>query len=343
MSDWFRPSRKILWLILAAGIVSATGCGSSVVAYTAQDEEFAQPVFDQFERATHLKPATKFDVESTKTVGLVNEIIAEAQQPRCDVFWNNEILNTLRLEKLGLLEPYRSPAAEAFDAQWKSANGTWTGFAARARILIVNKNLAGGDDRPKSIEDLTAAKWRGKIGIAKPLFGTTATQVACLFALWGDEKAKDYFRRLKANDPQILGGNKRVAEAVSAGQLAFGMTDTDDATVEIERGMPVEIIYPDQQADGIGTLFIPNTVMMITGCPHPDAAKRLIDFLLSPAVEKSLAECPSAQIPLNPNVEAKLRVETPKTVKPMHVDFQAAADKWDDAARFIRDEFATSD
>ncbi len=248
MSDWFRPLRKILWLILGAGIVSATGCGSAVVVYTAQDEEFAQPVFDQFERATHLKPAAKFDVESTKTVGLVNEIIAEAQQPRCDVFWNNEILNTLRLEKLGLLEPYRSPAAEAFDAQWKSPNGTWTGFAARARILIVNKNLAGGDDKPKSIEDLTAPKWRGKIGIAKPLFGTTATQVACLFALWGDEKAKDYFRRLKANDPQILGGNKRVAEAVSAGQLAFGMTDTDDAMVEIEQGMPVEIIYPDQAA-----------------------------------------------------------------------------------------------
>ena len=95
---------KYCWLILGAGIVSAIGCGSAVVVYTAQDEEFAQPVFAQFERATHVKPAAKFDVESTKTVGLVNEIIAEAQQPRCDVFWNNEILNTLRLEKLGLLE-----------------------------------------------------------------------------------------------------------------------------------------------------------------------------------------------------------------------------------------------
>jgi iron(III) transport system substrate-binding protein len=332
-----------LRLTVLAGMLSAIGCGSSVVVYTAQDSEFAEPVFTDFTRATQLKPSTKFDVESTKTVGLVNEIIAEAQQPRCDVFWNNEILNTLRLEKLGLLEAYRSPAAEAFDAQWKSPDGTWTGFAARARILLVNKNLAGGDDKPKSIEDLTAAKWRGKIGIAKPLFGTTATQVACLFALWGEEKAKDYFRRLKANDPQILGGNKRVAEAVSAGQLAFGMTDTDDAMVEVEQGMPVEIVYPDQQADGIGTLFIPNTVMMIKGCPHPELAKKMIDFLLSPAVEKSLAECPSAQIPLNPNVEAKLRVETPKTVKPMRVDFQAAAEKWDDAARFIRDEFASGD
>ena len=96
-----------------------------------------------------------------------------------------------------------------------------------------------------------------------------------------------------------------MAEAVSAGQLAFGMTDTDDAMVEVEQGMPVAIVYPDQAADGIGTLFIPNTVMMIKGCPHPEAAKRLIDFLLSPAVEKSLAECPSAQIPLNPQCRSQ--------------------------------------
>ena len=58
----------------------------------------------------------KFDVESTKTVGLVNALIAEADRPRCDVFWNNEILNTMRLEAKGLLDVYRSPAAEEFPA-----------------------------------------------------------------------------------------------------------------------------------------------------------------------------------------------------------------------------------
>src|SRR5262249_54956109 len=153
----------------------------------------------------------------------------------------------------------------------------------------------------------------------------------------GDDKAKDFFRKLKANGVQILGGNKRVAEAVAAGQLAFGLTDTDDAIIEVEKGMPVEIVYPDSQPDQLGTLFIPNTVAIIKGTKHPEAARKLIDFVLSPAVEKMLAECPSAQIPLNPKVEAQVRVETPQTIKPMPVDFQAAAEKWDTAARFIRD------
>lgn len=316
---------------------------NEVVVYTALDKEFSEPVLAAFSKDTGIEALPKYDAESTKTVGLTSAIIAEANRPRCDVFWNNEILNTLRLEKAGLLEAYHSPAAEAFEAQWKSPDGTWHGFAARARVLLVNKNLVPADEKPKSIEDLTNEKWRGKVGIAKPLFGTTATHAACLFAHWGDDKAKDFFRRLKASDVQILGGNKRVAEAVAAGQLAFGLTDTDDAIIELEKGMPVEIVYPDSQPHQLGTLFIPNTVAIIKGSPHPEAARKLVDYVLSPAVEKTLAESPSAQIPLNPKVEAKVRVETPTTVKAMPVDFRAAAEKWETAAQFIRDEFATGE
>ncbi len=316
---------------------------NEAVVYTALDQEFSEPILEDFKLASGVRPLPIYDVESTKTIGLVSRIIAESGQPRCDLFWNNEILNTLRLEKLGLLEAYHSTAGESFDSRWKSPEGTWYGFAARARILLVNKNLASGESAPRSILDLADPKWRGRVGIAKPLFGTTATQAACLFAYWGDENAKDFFRRLKANDVQVLGGNKRVAEEISTGRLAFGLTDTDDAMGEIERGMPVEIVYPDQGTDGIGTLFIPNTVSIIKGRPHPEAARQLLNYLLSPAVETKLAECPSAQIPLNPDVHAKVRVETPQTVKAMQVDFRAAAEKWDAAAKFLREEFATGE
>jgi len=347
-------AKTLVVLVVAVLVCTAIGCSkdtrpdaaasnSEVVVYTALDQEFSEPILDDFKQTTGLQPLPKYDVESTKTVGLTSELIAEAGRPRCDLFWNNEILNTLRLEKLGLLEAYHSPAAEPFDSHWKSADGTWNGFAARARILLVNKNLAGGESAPRSISDLADPKWRGKVGIAKPLFGTTATHAACLFAHWGDEKAKDFFRRLKANDVQVLGGNKRVAEEVSTGRLAFGLTDTDDAMGEVERGMPVAIVYPDQGADGMGTLFIPNTVSIIKGGPHPEAARRLLDYLLSPAVETKLAQCPSAQIPLNPSVHTKVKVQTPQSVKAMDVDFRAATEQWDAAATFLREEFATGE
>jgi iron(III) transport system substrate-binding protein len=281
----------------------------------------------------------KYDDESTKTVGLTNALIQEAGRPRCDVFWNNEIVNTLRLEQKGLLAAYHSPVADAYPAMYRAPDGTWHGFAARARILIVNTRLMNESERPKSIYDLTDSKWKGKIGLARPIAGTTATHVACLFAVLGEEKAKKFFRDLKANDVQILGGNKQVAQAAANGQIAFGLTDTDDAIIELERGGAVTIFYPDRQPNELGTLFIPNTLAIIKGCPHPERAKRLVDFLLSPAAEEMLARGASAQIPLNPNALAPTRVETPKTIKAMPVDFSAAAMQWDTALQFIEQEF----
>src|SRR4029453_7354201 len=115
--------------------------------------------------------------------------------------------------------------------------------------------------------------------------GTTATQAACLFAAWGDDKAMTFFRDLKANDVQVLSGNKQVATAAGSGQIAFGLTDTDDAMGEVEAGSPVAIVYPDRKPDELGTLFIPNTLAIIKGAPHPEAARALADHLLSPEVE----------------------------------------------------------
>jgi iron(III) transport system substrate-binding protein len=325
-----------------------SGCGHdagpaarrTVVVYSSQDQEFAEPVLEAYRKRTGVNVVPKFDVESAKTVGLTNLIVAEANRPRCDLFWNNEILNTLRLKEKGLLAPFQPPNATSYPATFKARDGTWYGFAARARVILVNTKLVAEADRPTGLLDLTDPKWNGKIGLAKPLFGTTATHAACLFAVWGDEKAKAYYRALKANDVQVLSGNKQVANAVGAGRIAFGMTDTDDAMGEIEAGSPVAIIYPDRADDQLGTLFIPNTLSIIKGAPHAQAAEALANDLLSPEVESALARGPSAQIPLNSKVKDVPRIETPATVHAMDVDFEAAARLWDKVAAFLAEEFA---
>ncbi len=330
-------------LSTALSLLFLSGCwsksDSEVVVYTAQDQEFAEPLLAEFAKKTSIAVQPKFDAESTKTVGLATELEQEAARPRADVFWNNEILTTLRLQKRGLLEAFTPAVAKDYPPEYQDSNGFWHGFAARARILLVNKKLVPQSERPRSIEDLASEKWHGRVGLAKPLFGTTATHAACLFAAWGDEKAEQFFLRLKSNQIRVLGGNKQVAVDVGNGKLAFGLTDTDDALEEIRGGQPVEIVYPDQQPDGIGTLFIPNTLAIMKGCPHPAAARRLVEWLLSPEIEAKLAEGPSGQIPLNRQVKVKPPVETPATIRSMKVDFAAAADKWDVAAKFLRDQF----
>jgi len=328
----------LLLCLLLPGCWRSTG--SEVVVYTALDSEFSTPILHRFTAASDITVLPKFDAESTKTIGLAEAIMAEKDRPRCDVFWNNEILHTLRLKRLGLLDAYQPPIAKEYPAAYRDPEGYWHGFAARARVLIVNTKLVSKRERPTSILALADPKWRGRVAMAKPLFGTTATHAACLFTLWGDRRAKEFFQKVKRNDVQILSGNKQVAMAVAGGRAAFGLTDTDDAIGELEKGMPVAIVYPDQEAGGLGTLFIPNTLAIIRGGPNPAAARRLVDYLLSPEVEAILAAGPSAQIPLNPNVQAPDRVKTPRTIRAMKVDFNDAAEKWDAAAKFLRDEFA---
>ncbi|MBL8795423.1 MAG: extracellular solute-binding protein [Planctomycetia bacterium] len=342
-------SRKSLALALGLLLpLLLTGCARPqprVVAYCAQDKEFAEGVFADFTLTTGLPVAPHYDTEATKSVSLYEELVREASRPRCDVFWNNEILSTIRLQRQGLLEPYDSPSAADYPDWARAKDRTWTAFAARARVLIVNTDLVPAAERPKSLFDLTEPRWQGKVALAKPQFGTTATHAACLFEVLGPEKARGWFLGLRGNEVKVVDGNKAVAVGVGAGQYAIGLTDTDDAITEVEAGRPVAIIFPDRDRpadDRMGTLFIPNTVMLIKGAPNPDGGKRLIDFLLSARVERQLAETASHQIPLNPKVEAKLpaAIETPRTVKPMRVDWEKAADRWKDAQKFLADEFA---
>lgn len=336
-----------IWLVMVG--LAAVGCGRAgerVVLYSAQDPPFAQAVLAGFAKPG-LSVVVRYDSEANKSVGLFRELQQEASRPRCDVHWNNEILTTLMLAKAGIYEAYASPNGTPFPPAMKAADRTWHGFAARARVLLVNTDLLGPDPMPRRLLDLADPKWQDKLGIAKPSHGTTATQAACLFEVLGPDSAKRFYRGLKANGVKVYAGNKHVAEAVGRGEIAVGLTDTDDAMGEVNAGRPVRVIFPD--SDGgtaehprLGTLFIPNTVAVIKGCPNPKGARELVDFLLSPDVEKKLALGGGYQIPLNPNVKVELpaAIESARAAKPMAVDFAKAAELWEEMQEFVRNEFA---
>lgn len=305
--------------------------------YTALDEMYSRPILDAFEEETGIEVLAVYDTEAAKTTGLVNRLIAEKDRPRADVFWNNEIAQTIALENEGMLTPYTSPSAKAIPAAFKDAGGYWTGFAARARVIIYNTDLV--DDPPTSVMDFLEDEWAGRAAIAKPLFGTTATHAAALFTLWDDEKARAFFKGLLDNDVAILAGNATVRDMVAAGEYAAGLTDTDDANGAVEDGKPAKWLFPDQGPDQMGTLVIPNTVALIKNSPNPEGGKALIDFLLRPETEARLAGMRSIQIPLNPAVDAPGNVPDLAEIKAMDVDFEAVAENMSETAAFIREEF----
>ncbi len=291
----------ILCLVfLAPGIAACDGGGDGqahVVVYTSVDQPYAEPVLDAFEEESGIEVLPVFDVEATKTTGLFNRLLAEKESPQADVWWNLEFAQTLELAEEEVFEPYVSPSAEALPDNLKDSDGLWTAFGGRARTFIVNTDELSPDEYPSSIFDLIESPVDpDRIGLAYPLFGTTATHAAALYALWGPEEAHEYYQAVHDRGIRIVDGNSVVRDLVAAGDLVFGMTDTDDGCGALERGSPVALVIPDQEAGEIGTLVTPNTVALVAGGPNPDEGRALVDYLLSVDVEAMLVEAGFFQV-----------------------------------------------
>jgi len=338
------PFDPVAWRLIALVLIAlaTTRCSRDpdkvVVVYTALDRAFSEPVFDRFTSDTGIEVLARYDAESTKTVGLANRLRHEAPRPVCDVYWNNEPLHTIRLANEGLLVRSTVKNAEGIPRRWRDPDHRWTGFGARARVLLVNTDRLSPEDYPRSVEDLAAPRFRGRAAIAKPLFGTTASHIAVLLTRWGPTRTTQWLRALKANEVQIHGGNRPCAEAVSSGHADIGLTDTDDAIGEIRTGAPVAIVYPDQgggRQPGFGTLYLPNTVSLVRDAPHPESAARLLEYLVTAEVEAALAQSASAQVPLRPGVRGPGEVRGPGTIAIDATDLIQAAGNLESATRLV--------
>ena len=327
-------------LTLFAILTLMAGCGSTpseeVILYTSVDEVFARPVAEQFEQSTGIVVRLVPDTEETKSTGLVNRLISERERPRADVFWSGDPVRAAFLKGQGVSASYRSPNMEGLPAQYTDPEGHWTGFSARARVLIYNRGLVPDGEEPSSIMDLLVPRFQGQACIANPLFGTTSIHAATLFEVLGEERARVFFEQFVENRGRIVSSNGEVRRRVAAGDCALGLTDTDDANVALQEGKPVGVVYPDQET--MGTLIIPNAVVLIEGGPNPAAARRFIDYLLRPETEQALAESEAAQMPVRPRVEVPDHVRPLELIRSMQVDYVKVAERLEKLSRgFLKD------
>ncbi|HXG84600.1 MAG TPA: extracellular solute-binding protein [Pyrinomonadaceae bacterium] len=309
--------------------------GNTVTVYVSQDRVFAEPVLQAYEQKTGVKVNAVYDTEETKSTGLANKLIAEKNRPQADVFWSNEPVRTLVLKKRGVLAAYQSTSADGIPSNFKDPEHFWTGFSARSRVIVYNTDSVKEADAPKSIFDLADPKWKNQVAVADPRFGSTSFHVAALYAELGDEKADDFFRRLKANEVKIVPGNSVVRDMVARGEVKIGVTDSDDVNVALEKKLPVAMIFPDR--DGIGVPIMPNMVSLIANSPNAEAGKKLIDYLLSAETEAALARSEAVQIPLRSGVEAPKNIPPLSSFKPMTLDYGKAADRVEEVTRRLQE------
>ena len=242
----------LLPLVFQAKAAAAT---STVVVYTSQDQVYAEPILKEFEQTTGVKVRAVFDSEAVKTVGLANRLLAEKARPQCDIFWNNEEFRTRQLDALGVFEK-------------------WAPVGYRTRRMVINTNKISLASAPRSLWNLTNKVWRGRVALAYPLFGTTATHFLALRQRWGQPDWRQWCERLAGNKPFLVDGNSVAAQLVARGEAWVGLTDSDDLAAEQREGAPI-----DSVPLGENSLLIPNTIGVVRGAPHAAAAEKLFEFL----------------------------------------------------------------
>jgi iron(III) transport system substrate-binding protein len=333
--------------ILSAGTLGILGfifiltaaCGSkektkqTVTVYVSEDQVFSEPILKEFEKETGIEVRAIYDTEEAKSTGAMNRLIAEKENPQADVYWANEPIRAEVLKQKGIAASYVSPVAKDIPAVFKDPEGFWTGFSARARVLIVNTKVK---DKPQSILDYTKPRWKGKAVIANPLFGTTTSEIAALFTIWDDARAKAFMNDMKKNAIAISTSNGESADFVAAGTHDFSLVDSDDAVNRMRQGKAVAMIYPDQGEKESGCFIVPNVVVFIKGAPHPGAAKKLIDYLLSGETERKLAFADCAQIPLHSGIEMPKELRPLNEIKIMPVNYARVAKKMVEIQPFLK-------
>jgi iron(III) transport system substrate-binding protein len=272
-------------------------------------------------------------MEEAKSTGVMNRLLAEKENPQADLYWANEPIRAELLKQRGISAPYHSPSAEGIPAAFQDPDHYWTGFSARARVLIVNDKVAR---KPNSVQAYVDPAFKGRTAIANPLFGTTTAYAAALFSLWGEQRTKALFEGMKINRVKITGSNGESADLVAAGECDFALVDSDDAFNRKKQGKLVTVIVPDQGEREAGVLLLPNAALIIKGGPHPENARKLMDYLLSKEAERKLAFADCAQIPLHAGVQAPSHVPRIEALKLMPVNIAEVARKMEAIQPYLK-------
>ncbi len=274
--------RRFCWIAYVAFVLLAFTAqtqakdASRVIAYCAQDQVYAEPIFKQFEQQTGVKVLAVYDNEAVKTVGLANRLIAERSHPVCDVFWGNEEMRTRQLAAQGI---------------FRETNG-WAAFGYRSRRIVINTNKFSAVPAARHLFDLTNSIWHARVALAYPQFGTTATHFHVLRQYWGEFAWANWCGALAANRPLLVDGNSEVVKAVARGDAWIGLTDSDDIADGQREGLPVAPLPISEE-----TLLIPNTAAVVRGAPHPASAQILFAYLQSRLVVEVLVRASAIEGP----------------------------------------------
>jgi iron(III) transport system substrate-binding protein len=326
---WWLPVALGVAAVAAAVVLiaSAGGASDSLVVYNGRSHYGGEEAFAAFERKTGIE----LELFGGDAEALHQRLASEGADTPADVLVTVDGANLWRADNEGLLAPLESAAiAGAIPAGLRDEN--WTALSTRVRTPVVSTERVD-DGAPRTYADLGDERWRGRLCLRTSNNVYNQSLVADLLAKRGPAATEELLRSWMANDPEILGSDVEVLDAIAAGRCDVGLVNHYYLARELaeDPGFPVEPAWPDQSGEGAHANL--SGAGIVAGSDRPDDARRLIEFLVRREAQTAIAEL--GEFPANPDAPANAVAQEWAGIKADPIDVREAGENGADAVELM--------
>ena len=246
--------------------------------------QIVRPMAEAFE-AKYPGIKVQYSRATSSDVALKIRNEARARRVQADLFDGSNTV--FLLEDANLVAEYQPHSAAAYPADLKDPKGHWTALNLFYWTSAYNTNMVTAAEAPKTYEDLLDPKWKGKIAWTYDLTpGGPPGFVHNILATMGTDKGMDYLRRFAAQEPVTIPAAQRVVlDKVISGEYPLAVMILNyHATISMNQGAPVQWIRMEPLLQTMSLISI------VKDSPHPNAARLLVEFMLSDEGQKVMAD-----------------------------------------------------
>ena len=278
------PTLLLLMTLLA-------GCGDGrtpLLLYSPHGRDLLLLVEETFEAQNPAIDVRWLDMGSQE---VLDRVRAETANPQCDVWFGGPATIVARGARTDLLQPYRPAWADAVPAASRGPGDLYFGLYRTPPILVFNTDAVGEDEAPRDWEDLLDPRWKGQVLVRDPLAsGTMRTIFGMILgrsvAATGDpEQGFEWLRRLDAQTKEYVHNPALLHQKMVRQEGLVTLWELTDILFQRQRGAPLGYRFPTS-----GSPVIDDSIALVRGSPHVEAARAFIDWVGSREAQKLTAE-----------------------------------------------------
>lgn len=215
-----------------------------------------------------------------------------------------------QLKRAGLLAPIEWLAQSGLPPELMDRDGYWIATNLYFNAVAVNTDLVAPERRPRSLDDLLAPEWAGRmVWSSQSALSSGAGFIGSILRERGEERGRAFLARLGQQQIASFDGSSRqVVDKLIAGQFEIGLqVFHHQVAVSSGRGAPVAWLALEPLTGSV------TAVAVTRQSPHPNAARLFVDFLISAAGQEIIRD--GDGLPVRPGVAAKDPALMPDTGK----------------------------